>query len=379
MSNIERALATIRTIKSLSPIAGADRIVLAKFEECGWQCIVNKGLYEIGSLVVFCEIDSWIPDAIAPFLTKSGQSPKEYNGVLGQRLKSIKMKGVLSQGLVLPLSVLGHEGIGSGYFVKCGDDPIVVNKEAGADCTKFLGIQKWEKLDVGGNGSYSKPAGSFPTHLVSKTDQERIQNFAGQVRLKIEKDGFLECEVTEKMDGSSMTMLVHDGEFMVCSRNQKLKEPEDGEDVSNFWKAALRYKDAIMELHNSTKKNFAIQGELTAYNIQGNPYKYSVGEVHFNAFDVFNIDSQEYLSSTDRLKMLDQLGIPSVPVLAPLYITRDDLTHVDDLCQYFLDIAEGKSVINSNVLREGLVFKSVTTPEFSFKSISSEWLLANDG
>lgn len=374
MSNIERALATIRTIKSLTPIEGADRIELAKFTSCGWQCVVNKGLYKIGDMVVFCEIDSWIPDKVAPFLTKTGQFPKEYNGVPGQRLKSIKLKGTLSQGLVLPLT----EKM-SGFLLP---NDVFIDRydiDEGFDVTQLLEIQKWERpiSNSGKNGgSYAKPSGGFPTHLVSKTDQERIQNCSAKVAKQIEKEGIFEAEATEKLDGSSMTMLVHSDQFMVCSRNNKLKEPTpEDEGVNNFWTAAYQFKDRVEQYHKNTGRSIAIQGELVAHNIQGNPYKLKDGEVRFYAFDIFDIDEQRYLSSPERLHLLSYLNIPSVPVLAPLVIMVNELETIDDLCQFFLDTADGISCL-AQVKREGVVFKSIADPSFSWKAISNSWLLS---
>lgn len=103
MSSIstERKLATIRKIDDIRPIDGADKIELAIIG--GWQVVVNKGLYQPGNLIVYCEPDSWIPHELAPFLSK-GKEPREFEGIKGERLRTVKMRGVISQGLVLPLS-----------------------------------------------------------------------------------------------------------------------------------------------------------------------------------------------------------------------------------------------------------------------------------
>lgn len=382
MANIERALATVRTIKSLTPIEGADRIELAKFTTCGWQCVVNKGLYSVGDMVVFCEVDSWIPNQLAPFLTKPGQYPKEYEGVPGQRLKSIKLKGTLSQGLVLCKVDRCNDGTPfiSTDFIEDGIGMMTIVEED-MDVTQGLGILKWEKpiSNSGKNGgSYAKPAGSFPTHLVSKTDQERIQNCAHHVEKKIRAEGFIEMEVTEKLDGSSMTMIVHNGEFMVCSRNNKLKEPTpEDEGVNNFWMMAKLYQEAMTNFHVNTGRAIAVQGELTAHNIQGNPYNLPSGAVRFHAFDVFDIDTQKYLTSEERLELLNSLRIPSVPVLTCLIMSTENLDSLDNLCDYLLYLAEGKSQL-ADVLREGIVFKDFNNPEFSFKAISNSWLVKKD-
>ena len=102
---MERKLASIQRITKLFPIEGADRIEGA--EILGWTCVVNKGEFKEGDLCIYIEVDSWIPHELAPFLSK-GKEPKIYNGVKGTRLRTVKMKGVVSQGLILPLSVLNN-------------------------------------------------------------------------------------------------------------------------------------------------------------------------------------------------------------------------------------------------------------------------------
>ena len=99
-----RKLASIQKIDSISAIEGADRIVCAHVG--GWPVVVKAGEFNVGDTVIFCEIDSWIPSTVAPFLTKPGKFPKEYLGVQGERLKTVRLKGQISQGLVLKLEDL---------------------------------------------------------------------------------------------------------------------------------------------------------------------------------------------------------------------------------------------------------------------------------
>ena len=101
----ERKMATIRRIDAIGPIDGADAIEVATVG--GWKVVVKKGEFKPDQLAVYCEIDSWIPSAVAPFLTKPGHFPKVYEGVEGEKLRTIKLRGQLSQGLLLPLTILG--------------------------------------------------------------------------------------------------------------------------------------------------------------------------------------------------------------------------------------------------------------------------------
>jgi RNA ligase (TIGR02306 family) len=95
-----RKLATIRRIADIQPIEGADAIEVATVD--GWKVVIKKNEFKVGDLAVYLEIDSWIPHELAPFLSK-GQEPREYNGVKGERLRTIKLRGTTSQGLLLKI------------------------------------------------------------------------------------------------------------------------------------------------------------------------------------------------------------------------------------------------------------------------------------
>ena len=124
----DRKLATIRVINNLKPIPNADLIEVAVID--GWEVVIKKGEFNVGDLCVYFEIDSWIPHELAPFLSK-GKEPREYKGVKGERLKTIKLKGQISQGLVLQReSVLTHD---------------YENPTEGTDVTEYLNILKWER------------------------------------------------------------------------------------------------------------------------------------------------------------------------------------------------------------------------------------------
>lgn len=104
VSGTKRKLACVKRIDDLLPIEGADKIEVAVVG--GWKVVVKKGDFKKGELAIYLEIDSWVPTEVAPSLTKAGNEPKEYNGVKGERLKSKKLRGIISQGLLLPLDSL---------------------------------------------------------------------------------------------------------------------------------------------------------------------------------------------------------------------------------------------------------------------------------
>lgn len=122
-----RKMATIQTIRDITAIEGADSIVLAHVN--GWSSVVKKDEFTIGQKIIFCEIDSWIPHSLAPFLSK-GKEPREYLGIRGERLRSVKLRGQLSQGLILPLNIIERE--------------LSFLYDEGEDMSETLGIVKYE-------------------------------------------------------------------------------------------------------------------------------------------------------------------------------------------------------------------------------------------
>lgn len=334
---MERKLATIRRIAEIKDIPGADLIQAYRVD--GWWVVDSKGKYQIGTDVVYCEVDSWIPHELAPFLSK-GKEPREYNGVKGERLRTIKLKGQLSQGLLLPIN------------------GIIADLEEGDDVTELLGIQKWERPIPAQLRGLIK--GNFPS-CFRKTDQERIQNCMTEVDSEYNID--TRFEVTIKLDGSSLSVgMTPDLEYTVCSRNLSLKT----DDLDNaFVKTALKYN--LEEKLKAYGKPIQISGEMVGLGIQGNPENLS--GIDYYVFDIFDPIEQRYLGSEERLKIVEQLGLNHVPILY-----RDITLQELDLCNIdrFLEFAEGKS-LNSD-RREGVVFKSMDG-QFSFKAIANSYLL----
>ena len=354
---MERKMAVIKRVDKISSIPDAEFIELAHIG--GWKVVVKKGEHKEGSLVVYCEIDGFIPTALAPFLTKVGHSPKEYNWVLGERLKTVKLRGQISQGLILPVSILGC--VVPLYFNESDrpcvgvaseeEDSIAKYYFEGDDVTDFLGIQKYEIPEYAGKCLEAK--GNFPSFL-KKTDQERVQN----IKRDIQDNTGDSFEVTVKRDGSSCTIFVKDVVDGVCSRNIELKDVEG----NAFWDIAKA--NNIHEKLRLTGRNLAAQGELLAANIQGGYEKVNKPEWH--CFNIWDIDKQEYLLPKERRQICADLCIPHIAVVDEDFI-------LDHSCDELLKMAEGDGV-NPGVRREGLVFKS-NTSQFSFKAVSNEYLI----
>jgi len=341
-----RKLATIRTIDELRPIPGADAIECAVVG--GWTVVVKKGEFTAGDAAVYCEIDSWIPTALAPFLSK-GAEPRVFDGIAGERLRTVKLRGQLSQGLLLNYWDF-PQVVTAFHKTRLADSGLF-------DVTELLGIVKYEAPVPAQLAGEVK--GMFPG-WIQKTDQERVQNLKEELEhWKAEQHLW---EITEKLDGSSMTVYFRDGEFGVCSRNLELKPNPD----NSLWKVALR-NDLEGKLR-ALGRNVALQGELIGEGIQGNPYKIRGQE--FYLFDVYDIDRSCYFTPDERKSLALEHNINHVPVLGA-YETNESTT-IDSLLQY----AEGNSVMGdiTGPTREGLVFKSQTM-QCSFKAISNKFLL----
>jgi len=346
-----RKLATIKTIDKLEPIEGADRIELATVG--GWKVVVAKDVgHQEGNKVVYCEIDSFLP--IEPefeFLRKSSYK-KMADGTEGFRLKTIRLRGQYSQGLILPL----EDAIN--VMKRKNGEVYSEMLEEGMEVTDLLGIAKWEPPVPANLAGTAK--GNFPS-FIQKTDEERIQNLTKDLE-RWKEDGTL-FYMTEKLDGSSATFYLRDGEFGVCSRNLDLKESED----NTYWKVARELK--IEEKLKELGRNIAIQGELIGEGIQKNRYKIKGHTVRF--FNVFDIDKFEKASRDEFMEIIvNKMGLETVPVhMLPLPIAHD--------VAGLLELAEGKSQLNKDAEREGLVIRSLDN-KISFKAISNKFLLKNE-
>lgn len=337
-----RRLATIRTIAELNPIPGADAIECATVD--GWNVVVKKGEFAVGDLAVYFEIDSWLPASNPAFAFLMSKS-SEYQGVPGTRLRTIRLRGQVSQGLLLPLATFDiHPHIA----------------ELVEDLTDVFGILKWERPMSANLGGTAR--GNFPS-FIPKTDQERIQNIYGRVVHHYADKLF---EVSVKLDGSSMTVYRKDEDVGVCSRNLDLTETEG----NSFWKAARDQK--LIEAMQAYGLNLAVQGELIGEGIQGNPEGLAGRRMYI--FDIYNIDSERYLLPCERaivVTHLQELGadVTQVP-LVPGIFKPSDFESIGDMLKF----AEGKCSIGGKNEREGLVWKELNS-DFSFKTISNKFLL----
>jgi RNA ligase (TIGR02306 family) len=349
-----RKLATIRRVSALRPIEGADLIELAIVD--GWQCVVKKGEFAIGDLGVYFEIDSFLPSTDARYAFLEPRFIK-WEGKIGARIKTMKLKSQLSQGLFLPATAYPE--------IEAVED---------LDVTETLGIEKWEKPLPACLGGTAR--GNFPS-FIPKTDQERVQNIRGL----FEDWGHHTFQESTKMDGSSMTVYYvakgscayeqnakPDGEGNmpdelsgVCSRNLDLVETQGNQ----FWITAR--ENQIIEKLRGLGRNLAIQGELCGSGIQSNFEKFPEGVHDFFVYDIWDIDAQEYLSPAQTHQVAQDFGLKHVPVHGYIVLNKAAQTIGELLYR-----AEGQGI--NGAKREGIVFKHIESG-FSFKCISNSYLL----
>jgi len=351
---MERKLSTIRKINEIKPIEGADMIELAIVD--GWQCVVKKGEFKPGDLGIYFEIDSYLPiEERYEFLRKSSYKkiPDQLKGqrAEGFRLKTVKLRGQISQGLMLPIDIF----------------PELKTTPVGSDVTESLNVELYEP-PVPANLA-GQVRGKLPGFL-KKTDEERIQNLPEY--FSEYKNMSFEC--TEKIDGSSMTVYFTRDDQGVCSRNLNLLEDE----ANTLWKISNQ-----LELHKLLKelnKNLALQGEIAGEGIQKNPLK--IKGQHFFLFNIWDIEKREHLSPPERMDTFQfferRVSIKHVPVISPGIKIFEKYKTMPEL----LDLAIGQSVINKDIQREGIIFKSLESigrEIISFKVISNKYLLKHDG
>ena len=339
-----RKLVTKRKITNITPIKGADFIERLTID--GWHCVGKKGEFSVGDDCLYFEIDSFLPesDERFAFLMKAGV--RTFNGHKGHRLRTIRLRKQISQGLALPM----------GLF------PEVEKLTNEDDIAKHIGVEKWEApvpACIAG-----EIEGNFPS-FIPKTDEERAQNIEDEILVE-NKDA--EYEVTVKLDGTSMTAYVCDwnkNTSGVCMRNWELKINEQNKENT----LVKMSQGGLLEAMKSSGINVAVQGELMGEGIQKN--RESIKGHKFFVFNIYLIDEKRYMTPSERKaffgnNITDVENVEHVPVFSKS-MTTNDFTSVDEL----IDFAEGESI--NNPVREGLVWKRLDGG-FSFKTISNKFL-----
>lgn len=354
-----RRLVTVRKIDDIEDIPNADLIKTAVVG--GWKVVIKAGEFKPGDLCVFFEIDSFIPidDTRFSFLHKNKITWQNLEGV---RLRTIRLKKQLSQGLALPLSSFPE--IQQALKLETDFQKIDENY-ADMDFTELLKVDKWEAFIDASLRGMAK--GNFPS-FGRKTDQERIENIKQKVFIN-NKDSLF--EVTLKLDGSSCSVYFKDGDLGVCSRNLELVLSEENTSNNAFVATASRLN--LLEALKKLGKNIMVSSELLGPGIQGNRENLAIYDLF--VFDIFDIDAGKYFPPKERIIIFNALcknGFLGKHI--PILFQNVKLSDIG-----VVDIASSKEFVKiksiSNLVAEGCVFKR-EDGQFSFKSINNDFLLA---
>lgn len=344
-----RKLASIQKIWKIEPIEGADKIELAHV--LGWQCVVNKGQFHEMDLAVYFEVDSFLP--ISPefeFLRASSYKKSDIMGE-GFKLKTMKFRGQISQGLLLPISLF---------------PAIPADAELGADVTEILGVKKWEieeRVTTGGT-----VIGTLP-YDIPHTDETRVQAEPGL----IQAFAGLEYYISTKMDGSSHSVGIDENGFHVTGHNYEYKD----DDSSSFYRyvkeAGLQDKmEAFVKKYGL--KTLTIQGEFCAPGIQQNRLRLTKP-----AWYVFTVREDGKRVGLNRmLEVCKELQVENVPIEE----VGTDLPSKYPTVEALLTRADGDYPRGGK--KEGIVIRP-TEPVFcqlisaslSMKVVSNKYLLKN--
>jgi len=355
-----RNLVTIQLIEKLESIEGADFIEKAKLHNLEWEFVVRKNEFKVNDLCVYFEIDSLLPE-------------KEWSEFMRERkfrVKTIKLKKVISQGLCMPINTfkkLEGEKLKVGMVVT---EILEVKKYlTPTERNELLTIEQKKRGFLRKYFGFKSIKGRWPT-FVRKTDENRIQNMNYKSIYNEFKDK--KFHVTEKIDGQSVTFFTKYRKrffffkqkyFGVCSRNIWLKK----EDNSLYWKIARMYN--IKEILNLQKNEMIIQGEQCAPGVQDNRYGFSGPKLFiFNIIEIRSGNEYHY-NYVEIKEFCDKHGLTFVPYYGEFFLSEN----IENLIEY----SKGVSYLNPKIKNEGFVVRYVKDGNklLSFKVINPEYLL----
>jgi RNA ligase (TIGR02306 family) len=342
----ERKLAQVARVAEVSsilvpnsdPPEYASNVVLVRLEDPTWQCVALKvDGHQVGDLVIYFAIDSVLDNTNPAF-----------HHLKGKRLKTVKMLGQLSQGLIAPLDSCAYYGL----------DPYTL--EVGQDLTQALKVEKYAfKGDEVGEPHL--PPG------VRKTHENRVQECKGLLRELARAE--TEVIATRKEDGTSTSFVFTQGEYYVCGHRTTRVESE--KQVSHYFEISKRFQ--VESKLRALGRNLAVQGEIVGVKINGNTLKFPKGTPNdFRVFYIWDIDSQRKLSYNETDRLCRGWGFNRPPIVYRGRFKKE-WENVEELLKYVetLEYAEG-------VPAEGMVVSTdgEGVPQQSFKVISNKWLLA---
>jgi len=345
MTNDLRKLVTISQVSEIVPM-DADAII--GYRVRGWIVVDSKGKYEVGEHVIYLEPDAFLPVSVPEFAFLESRGVKEtvHNGldVRGHVLKTIKLRGQISQGLILPLQF--------------GLTPDSTQEEI-SETFANLGVFKYEPPLPTGSGEQIAP---FPSHFARKTDSERVQNVSDEWLQSLDPS---EWFASEKIDGTSATFWKVDGELHVAGRNWELS-PEGDHPHARLARE--------LNLREIMPEGSVVQGEIYGEGIQKNPLK--VNGLHLAVFwHGFSHPVEENDATRVFHEWAHEHSTPVVDLIFP--------RTVNEAIEQTMKM---KSLVNPNVLAEGVVWWNKNEKHYAeigdrpnFKSINSAYLLKHGG
>jgi RNA ligase (TIGR02306 family) len=333
-----RALATVQRVKAVTAIPDSDFLEAAQI--LGWQCVVKKGEFHEGELGVYFEVDSFLPvEERYEFLRASSYRENANNGI-GFRIRTIKLRGEISQGLFLPIAVF----------------PELADAKEGDDVTEKLRVKKWYVPEVAGKGGAS--LGGRP-YGIPTSDEIRIQSAPELLHALHGKPYY----ITTKMDGTSNIVYFLEGKIGCCSRNLEIKDEQD----AIYWAAVYKYN--LKEKLSALGRNIILTGELCGPGIQKNRLR--LEGLDWFVFDVMDGDTRKYYPYDEAVKTVEGLGLKFVPLEErgeSFNYTQAEL----------LEKARGK--YPSGLDKEGIVVRWTEQPKtISFKVLNNDALLKEKG
>lgn len=376
-----RKLATVQRITNLRKHPNADTLDLVTIK--GWEVITKTGDFKEDDMCIFFEIDSILPDYTSVF---------EFMEKRKFRVKTQKLRGIVSQGLAMPISIIDTM-IEEGHIKKKN-----IGWSEGYDLTEYLGVKKYDpeaQKERRQAGRVKKKKNPFIEYMkqyqwfrrlhynivgkntknfpwfIKKTDEERIQNMPFFCK---QHDGKL-FYIMEKLDGTSLTVAVRKSgkkfsilkkffgtDFYVCSRNLTLFTKND----TVYWKIVER--EGIEKKLRSVGKNIAIQGEIIGESIQKNKYK--LKGIDLYVFNVVDLDKNYYYNNEEKIEFCSKYDFKIVPYVGEVRL--DKVMKVSDI----IDMSKAeRSKINPKILREGIVLRDCFNDRISVKAINPEFLL----
>lgn len=342
-----RKLASIQRIWNIEPIEGADKIELASV--LGWRCVVNKGQFNKMDLAVYFEVDSFLPIREEfEFLRNSSYRNSQILGE-GFKLRTMKFKGQVSQGLLLPIAAFRE---------------LDKKVELGEDVSELLKIRKWEVEERVTTGGTIK--GNLPPDI-PHTDETRIQT---EPRL-IEEFKGIEYYISSKMDGSSHSIGIDNEGVHVTGHNYEYKD----DDSCDFY-IYLKKNDYINKIQEFYSKNrmvlLTIQGEFCGPGIQSNPIKLIKPEWY-----VFTIRENGERVGLNRMREICQeLNLKTVPIEEIDYDLPNKYPSVESLLKRAEGFYETGSPKEGIVIRPTKpIYSNMISTSLSMKVVSNSYLL----